>query len=157
MPRWRNGRRARFRCECWEACRFESYSGHKEFWWTPFFVPRIGLGQRVAPRQTHLWSVVVCYANIRVCCAIVAENKFSPHRPSIPTIFDCNNLPSVCSRLLPPFESRCCVFDNLSRYCTKKEQSCELLFFCAVTTTFNIKARDIEANGLCQKAYFCFS
>ena len=28
MPRWRNGRRARFRCECWEACRFESYSGH---------------------------------------------------------------------------------------------------------------------------------
>ena len=27
-PRWRNGRRARFRCECREACRFESYSGH---------------------------------------------------------------------------------------------------------------------------------
>ena len=29
-PRWRNGRRARFRCECREACRFESYSGHKK-------------------------------------------------------------------------------------------------------------------------------
>lgn len=28
MPRWRNGRRARFRCECCEACRFESCSGH---------------------------------------------------------------------------------------------------------------------------------
>ncbi len=27
-PRWRNGRRARFRCECREACRFDSYSGH---------------------------------------------------------------------------------------------------------------------------------
>ena len=29
MPRWRNGRRARFRCECLTACRFESYPGHK--------------------------------------------------------------------------------------------------------------------------------
>ena len=28
MPRWRNGRRARFRCACREACRFESCSGH---------------------------------------------------------------------------------------------------------------------------------
>ena len=28
MPRWRNGRRARFRCVCREACRFESCSGH---------------------------------------------------------------------------------------------------------------------------------
>ncbi len=28
MPRWRNGRRARFRCECLTACRFESYPGH---------------------------------------------------------------------------------------------------------------------------------
>ena len=28
LPRWRNGRRARFRCECREACRFESCSGH---------------------------------------------------------------------------------------------------------------------------------
>ena len=27
-PRWRNGRRARFRCVCREACRFESCSGH---------------------------------------------------------------------------------------------------------------------------------
>ena len=27
-PRWRNGRRARFRCECREACRFDSCSGH---------------------------------------------------------------------------------------------------------------------------------
>ena len=36
MPRWRNGRRARFRCECWETCRFESCSGHRpnEFWLT---------------------------------------------------------------------------------------------------------------------------
>ena len=71
----------------------------------PFRLPRIGLGQRVAPRQTCLRSVVVCYANIRACCAIVAENKFSPHRPSTPTIFNCNNLPSVRSRLLPPVES----------------------------------------------------
>ena len=83
-----------------------------------FFVRIKALVQRVAPRQTCLWSVVVCYANIRACCAIVTEKRFSPHRPSIPTIFDCNNLPSACSRLLPPFESRCCVFDNLSRYCT---------------------------------------
>ena len=30
MPRWRNGRRARFRCVCREACRFESCSGHHE-------------------------------------------------------------------------------------------------------------------------------
>ena len=29
-PRWRNGRRARFRCECCEACRFESCSGHRK-------------------------------------------------------------------------------------------------------------------------------
>ena len=29
LPRWRNGRRARFRCECLTACRFESYPGHK--------------------------------------------------------------------------------------------------------------------------------
>ena len=29
MPRWRNGRRARFRCECLTACRFESYPGHE--------------------------------------------------------------------------------------------------------------------------------
>jgi hypothetical protein len=34
----------------------------------------------------------------------VPENSFSPHRPSTPTIFDCDNLPSVCSRLLPQFE-----------------------------------------------------
>ena len=27
-PRWRNGRRARFRCVCRETCRFESCSGH---------------------------------------------------------------------------------------------------------------------------------
>ena len=87
-------------------------------WQSLFFVRIKALVQRVAPRQTCLWSVVVCYANIRACCAIVSEKRFSPHRPSIPTIFDCNNLPSVCSRLLPPFESRCCVFDNLSRYCT---------------------------------------
>ena len=30
LPRWRNGRRARFRCVCREACRFESCSGHHE-------------------------------------------------------------------------------------------------------------------------------
>ena len=30
MPRWRNGRRARFRCVCREACRFESCSGRHE-------------------------------------------------------------------------------------------------------------------------------
>ena len=28
LPRWRNGRRARFRCACREACRFDSCSGH---------------------------------------------------------------------------------------------------------------------------------
>ena len=46
LPRWRNGRRARFRCECLTACRFESYPGHKNFraaFWLLFFVPRIGL------------------------------------------------------------------------------------------------------------------
>ena len=31
MPRWRNGRRARFRCECWETCRFDSYPGHTKW------------------------------------------------------------------------------------------------------------------------------
>ena len=76
-------------------------------WQSLFFVRIKALGQLVAPRQTCLWSVVVCCANIRACCAIVSENKFSPHRPSTPTIFDCNNLPSVCSRLLPPVESWC--------------------------------------------------
>lgn len=59
----------------------------------------------MVPRHTYLQSVVICYANIRVCCAIVPENKFSSHRPPIPTIFDCNNLHAVCTRLLPPFES----------------------------------------------------
>ena len=29
LPRWRNGRRARFRCECFTTCRFESCSGHE--------------------------------------------------------------------------------------------------------------------------------
>ena len=29
MPRWRNGRRARFRCVCREACRFDSCPGHQ--------------------------------------------------------------------------------------------------------------------------------
>ena len=42
-----------------------------------------GLGQLVAPRQTCLRSVVVCCANIRVCCAIVAKSNFRPiaHQP----------------------------------------------------------------------------
>lgn len=98
-------------------------------WTATFFRRQSRSVQRVAPRQTCLWSVVVCYANIRACCAIVSEKRFSPHRPSIPTIFDCNNLPSVCSRLLPPFESRCCVFDNLSRYRTsQKKRSIDLFF-----------------------------
>ena len=70
-----------------------------------FFVRIKALVQLVAPRQTYLWSVVVCCANTRACRAIVSGNKFSPHRPSNTAIFDCNNLPSVCSRLLPPFES----------------------------------------------------
>ena len=105
-PRWRNGRRARFRCECWETCRFESYSGHKRLSLRQsLFYAQNRTRQLVAPRHTYLQSVVICYANIRVCCAIVPENKFSSHRPSIPTIFDCNNLHTVCSRLLPPFES----------------------------------------------------
>ena len=82
----------------------------------------------VAPRQTCLWSVVVCYANIRVCCAIVPENKFSPHRPSTPTIYDCNNLSSVCSRLLPPFEIYDCKIDNLPRYCTSQATCSGRLF-----------------------------
>ena len=62
MPRWRNGRRARFRCECREACRFESYSGHFKRSFlrrTPFSFARIGLGQRVAPRATSLaWEYI---------------------------------------------------------------------------------------------------
>ena len=45
-------------------------------------------------------------ANLRACCAIVAENEFSPHRPSTPTISDCDNPHLVCSRLLPPVESQ---------------------------------------------------
>ena len=67
-------------------------------------------------------------ANIRVCCAIVPENEFSPHRPSIPTIFDCNNLPSVCSRLLPPFEIYDCKFDNLPRCRTEQATHSGRLF-----------------------------
>ncbi len=40
MPRWRNGRRARFRCECCEACRFESCSGHHN----PLIIDRFSRG-----------------------------------------------------------------------------------------------------------------
>jgi hypothetical protein len=61
----------------------------------------------------------------------VSEKRFSPHRPSIPTIFDCNNLPSVCSRLMPPFEPHCCVFDSLARCGTSTEQI-SLLGFCLI-------------------------
>ena len=39
-PRWRNGRRARFRCECCEACRFESCSGHLN----PLIIDRFSRG-----------------------------------------------------------------------------------------------------------------
>ena len=37
-----------------------------------------GLGQLVAPRQTCLRSVVVCCANIRVCCAMWLKVIFAP-------------------------------------------------------------------------------
>ena len=49
----------------------------------PFRLPRIGLVQRVAPRLTCLRSVVVCYANIRVCCAMWLKINFRPiaHQP----------------------------------------------------------------------------
>ncbi len=30
LPRWRNGRRARFRCEWCKLCKFESCSGHNK-------------------------------------------------------------------------------------------------------------------------------
>ena len=49
-----------------------------------------------------LWGKWPCKTN---GWTIVPENKFSSHRPPIPTIFDCNNLHAVCTRLLPPFES----------------------------------------------------
>ena len=108
------GSHVRLRIWCREAWGFETLYPHERLHLAVAFFVRIkGLVQRVAPRQACLWSVVVCYANIRACCAIVSEKRFSPHRPSIPTIFDCNNLPSVCSRLLPPFESRwgCSIWD----------------------------------------------
>ncbi|MBQ7342251.1 MAG: hypothetical protein IJW42_03230, partial [Alistipes sp.] len=64
------------------------------------------LGEGEATRPTCLWVVVVCYANHRACCSIVSENIFSPHRPTTPTIFDCNHLLSVGSQLLRPFKSQ---------------------------------------------------
>ena len=72
----------------------------------PFRLPRIGLVQLVAPRQTCLRSVVVCLRKASCLLSDVAKSKFLPHRSSTPTIFNCNNLPSVRSRLLPPVESR---------------------------------------------------
>ena len=42
------------------------------------------LGQLVAPRQTCLCSVVVYYANIRVCCAIVSEKEIFATSPINP-------------------------------------------------------------------------
>ena len=60
----------------------------------------------MASRQTCLRSVVVCFAKIRICCASMSENKFSPCRTTTTTIYDCNNLSAVCSRLRQPFESR---------------------------------------------------
>ena len=54
MPRWRNGRRARFRCVCREACRFESCSGHyvrglrKQLSWQSITLPRLGSRVRVS-------------------------------------------------------------------------------------------------------------
>ena len=56
-PRWRNGRRARFRCECREACRFESYSGHLKgdfLQKVPFSFTRVGVIQRVSYRLRRL-------------------------------------------------------------------------------------------------------
>jgi len=52
-------------------------------------------------------SAVGCRLLRKYSCLLcdVAKSKFLPHRSSIPTIFNCNNLPSVRSRLLPPVES----------------------------------------------------
>ena len=56
------------------------------------------LGRLVCGRLLFALQILVLAG--RLCL----KNRFSPHRPATPTIFDCNNLPSVCSRLLPPFE-----------------------------------------------------
>ena len=82
-PRWRNGRRARFRCECREACRFESYSGHlkrSSLRRAPFSFARIGLVQSVAVWHSYLrlryCSVGVLLRNRRLCADSQKVNKF---------------------------------------------------------------------------------
>ena len=93
-----------------------------------FFVRIKELAPPVAPRQSYLRSVVVCYANTRVCCLIVSENKFSPHHPPTPTIFDCNNLSLLCSRLQRTFEGG--EYQSLLGF-----RLCFLLFFVCVVAT----------------------
>ena len=93
MPRWRNGRRARFRCECWETCRFESYSGHKtlRFFSASFFCTRN------RTRSTGGDSAELSARSFVVgdCCAIYGivncrrwKQVFSRQFPT-PPIFDC--------------------------------------------------------------------
>ena len=46
-----------------------------------------------------------CCRNLCLCLMIVFENRFSAIISQTQTICDCNRLPSLCSRLLPPFDS----------------------------------------------------
>ena len=56
-------------------------------------------------RLVCVW-LLFAVANLCLCLMIVFENNFSAIISQTQTIFDCNRLPSLCSRLLPPFESR---------------------------------------------------
>ena len=96
MPRWRNGRRARFRCECREACRFESYSGHfqKEFLCgNSFFRARIEPVQSVAVWQTCL-RCRVAEAN---CSAIISLELISQKVNKYPFCLSAQCLQLCCS------------------------------------------------------------
>lgn len=88
--------------------------------------PRLHCSNLLPPVESCVKDAytLFAYANLRACCAIVLENKFSSHRPPTPPIYDCNNLPALCSRLLPPVE---CVGDVESMGTIEKSS---FLFFC---------------------------
>ena len=112
-----------------------------------------GLGQLVAPRQTCLWSVVVCYANIRVCCAIVSEKEIFATSPINPDNLRLQQPPfgllsaSAAVRVplrvrnsLPPFEISYCVFDSLSIYTKRIEDLLGKSSICIWGLTYYFKA-----------------
>ena len=87
-------------------------------------------------------------ANYCACVKRSYENKFSkPHYPT-PTIYDCNNLPSVCSRLLPPFELYSWKFDNLPR-CGTSQATFSVAFFVRLKALVQLVAPRQSCLRLC--------